>query len=59
MARTYIVRTGHSFRRDDGGLATGGDRIELEDDVAQQWRHAIDPAPESEAAPMSFAPHAD
>lgn len=60
MAREYIVRTGASFRRNDGSLATGGDRIELEDDVAELWRHSVDPVTEGEAAPPApAAGHAD
>ena len=35
MARTYLIRGGASFLLGDGSVKTGGDTIELEDDVAR------------------------
>jgi hypothetical protein len=43
MARSYTIRSGCSFRRDDGSLATGGESIELEDDVAAAHAEKVEP----------------
>jgi len=43
MARPYTIRSGCSFRLADGSLATGGDTIELEDDVAQAHAEKLEP----------------
>jgi hypothetical protein len=56
MLRTYTIRTGCSFRLHDGTLRTGGEEIDLEDDVAQIHADKIDllaeePAPEAAPAP--------
>ena len=51
MAKDYLIRDGFSFVESDGTVITGGDTIELPDDVAAEHLHKlvlIDPvAPES------------
>ncbi len=44
--RTYTIRTGCSFRLHDGTLRTGGQEIELEDDVAQAHADKIELVPD-------------
>lgn len=51
MARRYTVLPGHSFDRGDGTTASGGDEIELEDDVAAAHAHRIDAIPEDVQTP--------
>jgi hypothetical protein len=62
MARKYIIRSGCSFRLDDGSLATGGEVIELEDDVATAHADKVEPVPVEPAldgtAPADQAPEA-
>jgi hypothetical protein len=41
--KTYRIRSGCSFVRDDGSIATGGEEIELEDDVAAVHAKKIEP----------------
>jgi hypothetical protein len=57
MARAYIIRSGCSFRCDNGSLATGGDTIELEDDVASA--HAEKLAPVADQAEVQADAPAD
>lgn len=46
--RKYLIRTGCTFVEPDGTRKTGGDVIELEDDVATSHPDKLDPAPEPE-----------
>lgn len=50
--RTYTIRTGCSFRLHDGTLRTGGQEIDLEDDVAQAHADKIDPQAMPDPAPF-------
>lgn len=43
MAHPYRIRTGAAFRQADGSLLSGGDVIELDDDVAQAHADKLDP----------------
>lgn len=45
MGRAYIIRSGCSFVQPDGSKLTGGDTIELDDDVAKLHADKVDPAP--------------
>jgi hypothetical protein len=58
MARSYTIRSGCSFRRDDGSLATGGDTIELEDDVASAHAEKLEPVTVEAEAPTEPAAEA-
>lgn len=51
--KKYIVRTGHSFRRDDGSLARPGDTVELDTSVAAMHSERCYLAPP--AAPVAAA----
>lgn len=43
--KTYLVSPGHSLTMSGGQEAKPGDRIELDDEAAQQFAHAIQEAP--------------
>jgi hypothetical protein len=59
MARAYTIRSGCSFRRDNGSLATGGDTIELEDDVATAHAEKIEPVADEPQAEAPADPPAE
>ena len=42
MAKLYKIRAGFSFVVEYGVVATGGDTIELEDDVYQMHAHKLE-----------------
>lgn len=52
------IRSGAAFRLDDGTLATGGQEIELGDDVAAAHADKLEPLP-AELAADAAAPAAD
>lgn len=58
MPKQYKIRDGFTFRGDDGQLSTGGDTIELEDDVAAQHAHKLEliEAPKRRSQSKSPAP---
>ncbi|MEY2891164.1 MAG: hypothetical protein RJA98_1072 [Pseudomonadota bacterium] len=45
MGKLYTIRAGASFRGDGNKLLTGGDQIELEDDVATAHADKVDLVP--------------
>jgi hypothetical protein len=45
MAQPYRIRAGAAFVRADGSRATGGQLIELDDDVAQAHADKLEPVP--------------
>lgn len=45
MPRLYTIRTGCAFRQADGSKLTGGQQIELEDDVARDHAEKLEPLP--------------
>lgn len=53
----YVIRPGHSFELAGGQVATGGEQIELADDVAALHADKVDPvqpsAPAVDPAPGS------
>jgi hypothetical protein len=40
--KTYTIRDGFSFRMDDNSVKTGGDTIDLDDDVAAMHLHKLE-----------------
>ena len=42
MAKPYTIRPGESFRQPDGAVLTGGDTIELDDDMAALHAGKVD-----------------
>jgi hypothetical protein len=55
MARKYLIRAGCAFTLGGGLVATGGEEIELEDDVAATHADKLEPLPDAEsttAAPV-------
>jgi hypothetical protein len=59
MLKTYRIRTGCSFRLDDTTVRTGGEIIELEDDVAASHADKIEPVAEEAPANPPADPPAD
>lgn len=53
--KTYTIRTGASFRVSDTRLLTGGETVELEDDVAAAHADKLEPLP-AEPSPQTSAP---
>jgi hypothetical protein len=53
--QTRTIRGGCSFRMPDGSLKTGGDQIELEDDVAQAHADKLEPLPADVQTPAQDA----
>lgn len=45
MLKQFMIRAGFSFVMPDGAVLTGGDKIDLEDDVAQQHLHKLEEVP--------------
>lgn len=55
--RAYVIRPGYTFLGDQGAVLAGGDRIELDDDVARQHADKLDlAAVDAVAAPVRVAP---
>lgn len=50
MAAKYRIRAGFSFVVGNDKVLTGGDVVELEDDVASQHAHKLEPFEESAKA---------
>jgi hypothetical protein len=62
MPKKYTIRDGFTFRGDDGKVASGGDTIDLEDDVAQLHLHKLEPVdeqPKRKSAPKGQAAGTD
>ena len=51
MPKKYFIRQGFSFRLDNGGIVSGGEAIELEDDVAKLHLHKLDVSDPKEPTP--------
>jgi len=52
--KTYLINPGHTYRRGDNTLATAGDTIELDPDVAAQFPGSVtlvEPAAETNPTP--------
>jgi hypothetical protein len=47
----YLILPGNSFRDSDDSIKTGGQHIELDDDVAQLHAHRVVADPEKAPAP--------
>lgn len=43
MAKQYKIRAGFTFVMDDRTVKTGGDVLDLEDDVAKDHAHKLEP----------------
>jgi hypothetical protein len=56
MLKTYRIRSGCSFRLDDTTVRTGGETIELEDDVAASHADKIEPVEQAPADPPADPP---
>jgi len=48
--KRYRIRDGHTFRVSDKKVLTGGDTIELEDDVAATFAEKVELVTEEESA---------
>lgn len=53
--KTYKIRDGFSFRRDDGTIIGGGETIDLAEDVAAQNLHKLEDVGAADAAPAAPA----
>ena len=53
---TYRIRPGHSFRDSDGSTKSGGDLIELGEDIAQLHADKVEPAESAPLAPQPGEP---
>jgi hypothetical protein len=56
--KTYIIRAGFTFLMPDNTVKAGGEKIQLEDDLASQHLHKLEEEPEAKPKKAATKPAA-
>lgn len=56
--KTYIIRAGFTFLMPDNSVKAGGEKIQLDDDVAAQHLHKLEEEPEAKPKKVAAKPAA-